>query len=125
MDITELVQSEKPAALTGLNAGQDLSDSKSRQDQEKMVDVAKKFEGMLVHEMFKQVKQSMETLKDEENEEESSDTCDEQYQSLYWSQMADAVSQQGGIGLYKTFYTQIQQHGDNTGNPGGLLNEGV
>jgi len=52
--------------------------------------------------MFKQVKQSLETMKEQENdEEESPDTCDEQYQSLYWSQMADAVSEQGGIGLWK------------------------
>jgi Rod binding domain-containing protein len=128
MDITETTQLGNSTALTGLDAGWDASVSKSQQDsQGKLVDVAKKFEGMLVHEMFKQVHQGLEAMKEEEsNEEESdSDTCGEQYQSLYWSQLADVVGEQGGIGFWKTIYNQVREQVNKTEIPGGLLDEGV
>lgn len=125
MDITESIHPDESVAVTGLDIRPDLSVSRSQQDQQKLADVARKFEGLLLHQMFKQAKEGLETLKEEDGEDESSDNCQEQFQSLFWSQMADAVSRQGGIGLYKTFYTQLQQDVKNTENPGSLLNEGV
>jgi Rod binding domain-containing protein len=127
MDITETLSRGNPTALTSLAAGQDASVSKSQQDsQDKLVDVARKFEGMLLHEMFKQVQQGLEAMKEEgSNEESESDTCGEQYQSLYWSQMADVVGQQGGVGFWKSIYTQVQDQVNKTENPGSLLSEGV
>lgn len=119
MDITETVQITNSAALTGA----DVPVSKSQQESlDKQVDVARKFEGMLLHEMFKQVHEGLEAMKEEDQEEES-DTCGEQYQSLYWSQLADVVSQEGGIGFWKTIYAQVHEDVAKTEMPGGLLNE--
>jgi Rod binding domain-containing protein len=127
MDITETMQIQNPALLTGPDAGRDVPVSRSQQESlDKQVDVAKKFEGMLLHEMFKQVHEGLEAMKEEEQDEsESADTCGEQYQSLYWSQLADGVSQQGGIGFWKTIYAQVHEQASKTEIPGGLLNEGL
>ena len=125
MDSSEIIQPVNLTALSGLDKGTDLSVSRSQQDQEKLIDVAKKFEGILLHEMFKQVKEGLEAMKDQNDEDESSDSCDEQYQSLYWSQLADAVSEKGGIGLYKSFYTQMEQQVSQIENSNDSLNEGV
>lgn len=116
MNITDSIQ---PVVASPVSSGS------PKPDEEKLVDVARKFEGMLLHEMFKQVQKGLEAMKDTGDEDESSDSCDEQYQSLYWSQLADAVSEKGGIGLYKSFYAQIQQQTETHNNPSGLLNEGV
>jgi Rod binding domain-containing protein len=121
MDIKETMQMNTAAALTGL----DMPVSRSQQESlDKQVDVARKFEGMLLHEMFKQVHEGLEAMK-EEDQDEDSDTCGEQYQSLYWSQLADVVSQQGGIGFWKTIYAQVQDQVSKNQQPGGSLNEGL
>ena len=121
MDISEAIMLKNTPALT--STGVPVSGSK--QDAEnKQVDVAQKFEGMLLHEMFKQVHEGLEAMKQEEQDEES-DTCGEQYQSLYWSQLADVVSQEGGIGFWKTIYAQVNEQAAQTENPGTILNEGL
>jgi Rod binding domain-containing protein len=122
MDISETMPINT-AALAGLEAPV----SKSQQESlDKQVDVAKKFEGMLLHQMFKQVQEGLEAMKqDGQNEEEESDTCGEQYQSMYWSQLADVVGQQGGVGFWKTVYSQVHEQVTKNENPGSLLNEGL
>jgi Rod binding domain-containing protein len=122
MDITETIQINNAAALTGPDAPVSRAQQESL---DKQVDVAKKFEGMLLHEMFKQVHEGLEAMKEENQDEEESDTCGEQYQSLYWSQLADGISQQGGIGFWKTIYAQVQEQVAKPSNPGELLNEGL
>jgi Rod binding domain-containing protein len=119
MDMTESIQMTTTAGLAGLDAPVSRA---QQQSEDKQIDVAKKFEGMLLHEMFKQVKDGLEAMK-EEDQDEDSDTCGEQFQSLYWSQMADVVSQEGGVGFWKSIYTQVHQQVGKTEIPGGLLNE--
>jgi Rod binding domain-containing protein len=126
MDILQTAQMGNIADTSQVDALQNIA-SKPDSDASKLEDVAKKFEGILLHEMFKQVQQSIETLNegDEEDGEGSSDACGQQYQSLYWSQMADAVSEQGGLGFWKSIYGQIHRQGNKAENAGELLSENI
>ncbi len=91
---------------------------------EKLQEVAKKFEGVLLHQMFKQAQQNIEQM-DTDEDEESEDAGGEQIQSLYWSQMSDLVSEQGGMGLWKSIYRQIGQQMNLPADAAAGLNEGV
>lgn len=91
---------------------------------QKLQDVARKFEGVLLHQMFKQAQQNIEQM-DTDEEEESEDAGGEQIQSLYWSQMSDLVSEQGGVGLWKSIYQQMAQQVDLPTDAAAGLNEGV
>lgn len=91
---------------------------------QKLQDVAKKFEGVLLHQMFKQAQQNIEQM-DTDEEEESEDAGGEQIQSLYWSQMSDLVSEQGGVGLWKSIYQQMAQQVNLPTDAATGLNEGV
>jgi len=84
----------------------------------------KKFEGVLLHQMFKQAQQNIEQM-DTDEDEESEDAGGEQIQSLYWSQMSDLVSEQGGMGLWKSIYRQIGQQMNLPADAAAGLNEGV
>jgi len=91
---------------------------------QKLQEVAKKFEGVLLHQMFKQAQQNIEQM-DTDEDEEVEDGGGEQIQSLYWSQMSDLVSEQGGVGLWKSIYQQIAQQAHLPADPAAGLNEGV
>ncbi|HML73048.1 MAG TPA: hypothetical protein PKB02_01000 [Anaerohalosphaeraceae bacterium] len=91
---------------------------------QKLQDVARKFEGVLLHQMFKQAQQNIEQM-DTDEEEESEDAGGEQIQSLYWSQMSDLVSEQGGVGLWKSIYQQMAQQVNLPTDAAAGLNEGV
>ena len=91
---------------------------------QKLQDVAKKFEGLLLHQMFKQAQQNIEQM-DTDEDEESEDAGGEQIQSLYWSQMSDLVSEQGGVGLWKSIYQQMAQQVNQPTDAAAGLNEGV
>lgn len=91
---------------------------------EKLQEVARQFEGVLLHQMFKQAQQNIEQM-DTEEDEESEDAGGEQIQSLYWSQMSDLVSEQGGVGLWKSIYQQIAQQMNPPTDAAAGLNEGV
>lgn len=90
----------------------------------KIEEIAKQFEGVLLHQMFKQAQQTIDQM-DTEDDEESEDAGNEQFQSLYWSQMSEVVSEQGGIGLWKPLYQQIMQQINPGANPADTLNEGA
>jgi Rod binding domain-containing protein len=122
MDILQTAQVGNIAYISQADALRNAT-SKTDSNSSKLEDVAKKFEGMLLHEMFKQVQQSIETLNEGDEDEDSN--YQEQYQSLYWSQMADAISERGGMGFWKTIYGQIRQQADKAENAGGLIDEGV
>jgi Rod binding domain-containing protein len=122
MDILQTAQVGGIADLSQADALRNAA-LKTDSDSSKLEDVAKKFEGMLLHEMFKQVQQSIDTLNEGDEDEDSN--CREQYQSLYWSQMADAISEQGGMGFWKTIYSQIRQQAGKAESAGGLIDEGV
>ncbi len=91
---------------------------------QKLQDVARKFAGVLLQQMFKQAQQNIEQM-DTDEEEESEDAGGEQIQSLYWSQMSDLVSEQGGVGLWKSIYQQMAQQVNLPTDAAAGLNEGV
>lgn len=64
--------------------------------------VAQQFETVFLHQIVKQMKETVDhTSLDEEDE------SGEQIQSMYWSFMADAMGQQGGLGFWKTIYEDL------------------
>jgi Rod binding domain-containing protein len=119
----DILQTAQIGSIADMSQADTLRDAvlKTDSDSSKLEDVAKKFEGMLLHEMFKQVQQSIETLNEEDDDEDA--PCREQYQSLYWSQMADAISERGGMGFWKSIYSQIRQQAGKAENAGGLIDE--
>jgi Rod binding domain-containing protein len=81
----------------------------------KLEDTAKKFEGIFIHQIFKQMKEMTDSAQAEESEEEESDDkSGEQIEDMYCSFMADAVAREGGLGLWKQVYEQLlSQRTDN------------
>lgn len=123
MDISETTQGSnsvsRPAA-----AGNAKIAVRKNQDANQLEELSKKFEGLLLHQIFKQAQQTTDQIHgDEEDEESSQDAGSEQYQSLYWTQMADVVSEQGGIGLWKTMYNQLQQQAEKRHTTPDIRNE--
>lgn len=109
------------------SGGNTRSVSQSGQDSRQLEDISKKFEGLLLHQMFKQAQQTTDQISDDdgEDEESSKDAGTEQYQSLFWTEMADVVSQQGGIGLWKTMNRQLQERASQLNGPAGKLDENL
>jgi len=69
---------------------------------EQLRSVARQFETVFLHEIVKQMKETVDyTSLDEE------DGTGEQIQSMYWSFMTDTMGQQGGVGYWKEIYEKI------------------
>ncbi len=85
------------------------SDEKKRQ-------VAHDFESVLLTRLFDQVQQSMGKWDLEE------DGTSQQVRGLFWFYLAREVGDQGGVGLWKDIYRQLQQL-DGVPNPADILNE--
>jgi len=62
--------------------------------------VAHDFESLLLHQLFQTMRQTIP-------ESDSEDCAADQVQSMYWSFLAQAVSDEGGIGLWKAVYDQM------------------
>ena len=62
--------------------------------------VAKDFESILIHQMLNVMKSSIP-------ESEDIDPSSKQIKSMYWSYMADALSEQGGFGLWEQIYQDM------------------
>jgi Rod binding domain-containing protein len=74
-------------------------------DEEKKKKVAQDFESIFIHQL-------LETMKATIPEEESEDVAAGQVKSMYWSFMADAISDQGGLGLWKDIYKSMPSNTD-------------
>ena len=74
-------------------------------DDEKKKKVAQDFESIFIHQL-------METMKATIPEEESEDCAAGQVKSMYWSFMSQAISDQGGLGLWKDIYKSMQDNAD-------------
>ena len=74
-------------------------------DEEKKKKVARDFESIFIHQL-------METMKETIPDEESEDAAAGQVKSMYWSFMADAVSGQGGLGLWEDIYKSMPKDSD-------------
>jgi len=103
MDITKLLfhsslrQSEP--TLKPVDSAKAKDDAKTA---DQLKSVAQQFETVLLHQVVKQMKETVDyTSLDEEDE------SGEQIDSMYWSFMADAVGQEGGFGLYKAIYQDL------------------
>lgn len=125
MNISEISQKHIPLApARPADAENAKIAASSVQDSDKLEQLSKKFEGLLLHQMFKQAQQTIDQISEGGDDEESSqDAGTEQYQSLYWTQMADVVSEQGGLGLWKTIHRQLQQQAENAQSLPGRLDE--
>lgn len=75
---------------------------RNRQIQE----TAKQFEGLLLQQVFKQMKEATSSLGVSEEEDGEESGFGEQIQSMFWMFLADHVSQEGGVGLWKQMAEQ-------------------
>ena len=71
--------------------------------QEKLKKVARDFESVFVHQVMSVMKDTVPA--DDEQEDSSS----EQIQGMYWSFMAQAVGDEGGIGMWKDLYSMMSR----------------
>jgi Rod binding domain-containing protein len=74
-------------------------------DEEEKKKVAQDFESIFIHQL-------LETMKATIPDEESEDVAAGQVKSMYWSFMADAISDQGGLGLWKDIYKSMPKDTD-------------
>ncbi len=107
----------RPLADCGLRIA-DLSPAANPQSPatEKKEQVAHDFESVLLTRLFDQVQQSMGKWDLEE------DGTSQQVQGLFWFYLAREVADQGGVGLWKDVYQQLQQM-DGVPSPVDVLNE--
>ena len=69
---------------------------------EQRKEVARNFEGILIHQLLDQMK---DTIPESDLEDSSS----KQVKSMYWSFLSDAVADRGGFGLWEKIYEQMRQ----------------
>jgi Rod binding domain-containing protein len=84
-------------------------------DQKKQ-QIAKDFESVLLTRLFEQVQKTIGSLDTEE------DGTAQQVQGLFWLYLARDAADQGGVGLWKDIYQQLQQM-DGVPNPADVLDE--
>jgi Rod binding domain-containing protein len=123
MDISETNQLNKSLPALQIASYGNAAVSQSDRDSRQLEDVSKKFEGLLLHQMFKQAQQTTDQISDDGEDEQDAGT--EQYQSLFWTEMADVVSAQGGLGLWKTMYRQLQERASELNGTAGRLDENL
>ncbi len=101
-------------SLTPVSRG--IANHKSEIINHKCEGVAHDFESVLLTRLFDQVQQSMGKWDLEE------DGTSQQVQGLFWFYLAREVADQGGVGLWKDVYQQLQRM-DNVPSPADILNE--
>jgi len=100
MDITELLLNQ---AAPGGHAGKSAEAGRFRGGadidlaDERCKKVARDFESVFIHEILKSME---ETIPDSDTADQSS----KQVKSMYWSHMAQAIADKGGLGFWKDIY---------------------
>jgi len=123
MEINQLLMPEslERIIVRGKDGPQSGCDGPAKTDKQREAeDVAKKFEGIFIHQIFKQIKETTFSEPAEDAEEEQ-DSTGEGVEDMYWSFMADAVAKEGGLGLWKQVYRQLlsrEGQGDLPGQEG-------
>ncbi|HOK65225.1 MAG TPA: hypothetical protein PLV55_00290 [Anaerohalosphaeraceae bacterium] len=69
-------------------------------------ETAKQFEGILLQQVFKQMKEATESLEVNDEEEGEETGFGEQIQSMFWMFLGEQVSREGGVGLWKEMVQQ-------------------
>ncbi len=83
----------EPIGATGVSGQENRA-------QEKLQKAARDFEAVFLH-------QVLNVMKDSVPDEESDDSTGEQIQGMYWSFMAQAIGDEGGLGLWKDIHSAI------------------
>ncbi len=83
-------------------------------DSEDRKQVARDFESILIHQL-------LDTMKNTIPKSDLEDSSSEQIKSMYWSFMSQAVSDQGGMGLWKSIYESMpgSESGSGSGSESG------
>lgn len=102
MQAEDLLFQKDPAEAVHALRGGDRS-----ADPRRLEDAAKRFEGLLMHQLLKQMKETAEQLEPEEDEESGDKSSGEHIKSMFWTFLGDAVTQQGGVGLWEKIYDQM------------------
>lgn len=71
---------------------------------EQLKATAKHFEGIFIHQILKQMQETIENASFDPE-----DNAGKQVHSMYSTFMADAISQQGGFGMWEQIYEQLVQ----------------
>ena len=96
-----LFQKDPAEAARGLQGGDRSADPR------RLEDAAKRFEGLFVQQILKQMKETAEQLEPEDDEEANDKSSSEHIKSMFWTFLGDAVTQQGGFGLWEKIYDQM------------------
>lgn len=67
---------------------------------------AKEFEGILLQQVFKQMKEATESLEVHDEEDGEDAHFGEQIQSMFWMFLGEQISREGGVGLWKEMVNQ-------------------
>ncbi len=107
MDIEQMFPGSPVMAegISSFGPGIPQFDASIDYDEEKKKKVARDFESIFIHQL-------METMKATIPDEESEDVAAGQVKSMYWSFMAQAISDQGGLGLWKDIYKSMSNNTD-------------
>jgi len=93
-----------PNALIRIDMA-DGSEEKTK-DLKRLEETAKQFEGLLLQQVFKQIKEATEQLESEEDDEGEA-AVGEQYKSMFWTFLGQSVTEQGGFGMWESIYDQM------------------
>lgn len=90
----------------GLTQGADLPgvSGEAGRKLEQLEAAAKNFEGIFVQQILKQMQETIENASFDPD-----DNAGKQVHSMYTTFMADAISQQGGFGMWEQIYDQLVQ----------------
>jgi Rod binding domain-containing protein len=103
MEITKLLLNQMPLTPEAtLKLGATMSPDKEAKTAEQLRSTAQQFETIFLHQILKQMKETVDYGSLDEEDESG-----EQFQSLYWSFMADNIGSQGGLGFWKTIYNDL------------------
>jgi Rod binding domain-containing protein len=89
-----------------LTPAERLADRRSAGKPEPLEETAKQFEGILLQQVFKQMKEATESLEVHEEEEGEEAGFGEQVQSMFWMFLGEQIAQEGGVGLWKDMVRQ-------------------
>ncbi|NLW83481.1 MAG: hypothetical protein GXY41_03605 [Phycisphaerae bacterium] len=103
MEITNLLLNQmRPTSEPTLKSVDPIMPHDDARTAEQLRSTAQQFETIFLHQILKQMKESVDYGSFDEEDESG-----EQIQSLYWSFMADNIGSQGGLGFWKTIYNDL------------------
>lgn len=102
------IQAADPASGAGRSRAADVPPpGEQTADSRRLEETAKQFEGLLLQQVLKQMKEATAQLEPEEEEDSGEVSSGEQLKSLFWTFLGEAVTQQGGFGLWETMMDQM------------------